>query len=71
MFGEIVFYLVMSGYRLTDAGIWILIPIVTTAVADEGTTELLDLSNQIGSFHTIGSSATLRTLGMCPPVRSS
>ena len=71
LFGEIIFYLSVSGHRLTDTGIWILIPIVTTAVANEGATELLDLSNQIGSFHAIGSSETLRTPGMCPPVRSS
>ena len=69
--GEMVFDLTMARQRLTGASPGVLVPIVTTAVSDENASALLDLANQIDSLHAICISATLRTPGMCPPLRSS
>jgi len=66
-----VFDLAVTGYGLTGAGSRILIPLVPAAVANEDTSALFDLPDEIDPFHAIWRSAIRRTPGTFPPVRSS
>ena len=51
--GKMIFYLIMTWYRLANVSFRVLIPIMPFAVAYQNTTEFLDLSNQHGSLHAI------------------
>ena len=48
-----IFDLAMARHRLTGTRLWILIPIVPTAVTDKNATELFDLAYQVFAFHAI------------------
>jgi len=69
--GEILVDLAVTGNRLTGACSRILIPIVPAAVADEDAAALLNLPDEVQTFHAIWRSATWRTPGTFPAVRSS
>ena len=68
---ERLFDLVVSRNRLANAGLGILVPIVSPAMSEEHATLLFDLADQVNTLHEIGNSATWRTPGIFPPVRSS
>src|SRR5262249_8089996 len=56
----------MAWNRLRCARFRILVPIVLAAVADQQTSALFHLADEINPFHSTASSAMLRTLGMSP-----
>ena len=51
MTGEVVFDFTMARYRLRCSCIWVLIPIMSTTVANENTAEFLDLADQVSTLH--------------------
>lgn len=53
-----------------NTGSWISIPVVLTAIADEGTSGLLDSADQIRPHHPSVNSVTRRIPGIWPLVRS-
>lgn len=68
--GQMFVDLPVAWHRLHRAGVRIAIPIMLAAVTDEQASELLDGLDQVRSFHDTANSSTLRTPGICPPVRS-
>lgn len=68
--GEMFVDLSVAGDRLTGRGSRILIPIVLASMANEDASVLLKLPDEVVAFHASSSSATWRTPGIFPPVRS-
>ena len=64
------FDLVMSGHRLRDFGLRVLIPIMLAAMSNKNTAYAFKLFYQLSSFHAISSSATLKTFGIVPLLNS-
>jgi hypothetical protein len=64
-------YLAVSGDGLRCAGRGILVPMMSSVEGDEDTAILFKPSDKFLAFHAIRSSATRRTPGIFPPVRSS
>ena len=70
MFGEMLVDFAVSGNGLRNLRGGIVIPVVFSAAPDQNAAELFDLPDEIPSLHEIMSSATLRTPGISPLVRS-
>jgi len=65
-----LFDLSMSRHRLTGAIRRVLIPIMASAMTDEGTAKLLNLLYEVATLHATCSSPTRRGEGIAPDVRS-
>jgi len=71
MASEMILDFAVAGDRLTCAGPGVLVPVMSSAVADEDTAILFKPADKFLAFHAIRSSATRRAPGIFPPVRSS
>ena len=70
MCGKELVNLPMSRHWLGDTRFWVAVPIVFAAVSDKNASSIFELASQVSTLHQIDNSATRRTPGISPLVKS-
>jgi len=70
LFGQHLIYFRVPRYGLRNLGLRMLMPVGLSAVPNENSAPVFDLSDEIATFHANSSWACRRTLGITPELRS-